>query len=208
VVQFDAVLLPEHQDLTVLATAINAALPEDLRIVRLDEVQDKKFSAMDCLWKRYVYTISSTADCAAWRHVNARKVVGDKSPPRPDPIGPGQLDLSAMNKAAGLLLGFNDFAAFQSKGGRASTERTLHRCQCQRDETGNVTIVMEGSGFLYNMCRILAGTLVEVGCVARPAADIPRILASKDRQQAGSTLPAEGLSLEHVEYDAAWGVET
>ncbi|CAK0867514.1 unnamed protein product [Prorocentrum cordatum] len=106
-----------------------------------------------------------------------------------------------MRAAAGCLLGRHDFASFQSKGGRASTVRTLYRCDVAEGGDGSLTVTLEANGFLYNMVRIIVGTLIEVGMGKRRSDDIERILEAADRGQAGPTAPAAGLCLEHVEYD-------
>ena len=161
-----------------------------------------------------------------------------------------RLDLAMMQRAARALEGTHDFASFQSKGGRKTTVRTLHRCaikpvtrsaatggtsaagrgSASDEEVVGVEIIAEGDGFLYNMVRILAGTLLEVGCGLRTvdetaalvrdtapadpagACELPRGVQERKgvpgRSAAGPTLPAAGLCLEHVEYERPWGEST
>merc|ERR1711998_771727 len=89
-------------------------------------------------------------------------------------------------------------------GARENAERTLyHVAVAPRNQSG-VDIVMEGDGFLQHMCRIIAGTLVTIGCGAWEPARIDTILQTKRRSAAGPTLPAEGLCLEHLEQDGKW----
>mmetsp|Transcript_31027 Transcript_31027/g.101614 ORF Transcript_31027/g.101614 Transcript_31027/m.101614 type:complete len:133 (-) Transcript_31027:234-632(-) len=112
-----------------------------------------------------------------------------------------------MRRAGALLEGRRDFASFQSKGGRSTTVRTLHRCDVRWCEGEGLAITLEGDGFLYNMARIVAGTLLQVGVGCRSASSVEQVLAAADRVAAGPTAPAAGLCLEHVEYERPWGGE-
>ena len=106
-----------------------------------------------------------------------------------------------MRAAARHFVGRHDFASFTANPGyaRASTVRTLHRCEVRRSGE-EIRIVIAGDGFLYKMCRGIAGTLVQVG-LGRLAADaIPDILKNRDRRLAGMTAPALGLILWRVFY--------
>lgn len=112
-----------------------------------------------------------------------------------------KLDVSAMRKAAKYIEGKHDFAAFCAAGGSAlTTEREVYSCTLRGiDDT--VEIYVCGSAFLYNMVRIIAGTLVDVGCGKIPPEEVENIILSKDRSRAGRTLKPNGLTLESVEYD-------
>ncbi|MGM9681768.1 MAG: tRNA pseudouridine(38-40) synthase TruA [Eubacteriales bacterium] len=114
-----------------------------------------------------------------------------------DPI---PLDLDRMNLAAKMLVGRHDFSAFMAQGSSVSTTvRTVRYFYAERE--GNlVRIVVAADGFLYNMVRILAGTLVAVSDGKLDPADLPAILESGDRRRAGATLPPEGLYLCKVVY--------
>jgi tRNA pseudouridine38-40 synthase len=106
-----------------------------------------------------------------------------------------------MRAAAALFAGRHDFQSFTSNPGysRDSTVRTVTRCDLKR--SGRLlTIVIEGEGFLYKMCRGIAGTIVQVGLGKFPANAISEMLASKDRRVAGMTAPAKGLILWRVLY--------
>lgn len=111
------------------------------------------------------------------------------------------LDVSAMQAAARDFVGRHDFARFRTSGCDArSTERELFACTVE--EAGELLLIdVRGSGFLRNMVRIIAGTLVEVGRGRRPAADIPRLLAGDSHLPSGLTAPAHGLCLMEVWYD-------
>jgi len=107
-----------------------------------------------------------------------------------------------MAREAVALVGTHDFAAFRASGdARDVTVRTITRAEVLREagDPRGVGFVVEGTAFLYNMVRIAAGTLVDVGTGRRPAGTIARALADRARSTAGTTAPAHGLVLEHVE---------
>ena len=110
------------------------------------------------------------------------------------------LDMDKMKRAAGDLLGEHDFLAFKSAGTELeNTVRTIYRAEWSRQ--GNIlTFDIAGSGFMYNMVRIIAGTLLEIGSGKRKEDSIKRALQSLDRRDAGATAPAHGLMLYRVEY--------
>jgi len=114
-----------------------------------------------------------------------------------------RLDAKAMREAARHFVGEHDFAALTPRSSAAekmTTVRTVHRCDvCAEGE--RITIEVEGSGFLYNMVRAIAGTLVDVGAGRFEPGEIPDVLASRDRRRAGRTAPPGGLCLVSVEYD-------
>ena len=187
-VQFDAVTPKSPLE---LKSAFNIHLPKDIRVLEINVV-DPKFSAMATLWKRYVYRIKDE-DCARTlshgEGLDQQRVTGTLT----------SEGVAQMQKAANHLVGKHDFAAFQSKGGRTSTVRTIFKVEvCRQDDVTKV--IMEGDGFLYHQCRILAGTLLQVGHGLRDVESCKTALESRDRATCGPTLPADGLCLEHVEY--------
>ena len=105
-----------------------------------------------------------------------------------------------MRAAAAHFVGERDFASFAKPGhGRDSTIRTVFECDvAQRGP--RLVFGISGSGFLWNMIRIMVGTLVEVGLGKYAPDDIPRMLAARDRQSAGSTAPAHGLYLQWIKH--------
>ena len=106
-----------------------------------------------------------------------------------------------MDQAAQAFVGTHDFSAFCAAGGSVEDKvRTIHRARVAR-EGELVTFVVAGDGFLYNMVRIMAGTLLQVGEGRRPPEEVAEILRSLDRSRAGDTLPPWGLFLEQVYYD-------
>lgn len=171
-----------------LVLAINALLPDDIRVrsaVRVPMAFDARF---DAVAKQYRYFL--------WNH------------PAMDPLRRGQawhvpraLDLAAMREAAGNFVGTHDFSAFTAKrpGVLGDPVRTLTRCEIRR-RGPDLTFVIEAGGFLYKMCRGIAGTLVQVGEGRFPPDEIKTMLASADRRAAGVNAPAHGLVLWQVRY--------
>lgn len=175
----------------VFRKALNANLPEDIVVRDACDVASSFRPINDALSKRYRYVLQPGRinDPFALKHAWFVKRI---------------LDVESMQKAAEALIGEHDFAAFQATGSpRQSTVRTmldaavtLHDAQERR----KIFIEVEATGFLYNMVRIIAGTLVEVGQGKRPAESMAAIIASCDRLQAGMTAPAHGLYLLQVHY--------
>ncbi len=111
------------------------------------------------------------------------------------------LDVEAMQRASGYFVGPHDFASFCSSGAEAdSTVRTIYSCRVSRDGD-MVKIRVCGNGFLYNMVRIMAGTLILVGAGKMKPDDMAGILRARDRRVAGPTAPAKGLTLIKIEYE-------
>ena len=113
------------------------------------------------------------------------------------------LDVKRMEQAAAYLKGEHDFKSFASIHMQAETSvRTIYDCTVSRDtESDIITIRVTGNGFLYNMVRIIAGTLIKVGCGDMDPEQIPQILAACDRSKAGPTAPAKGLTMIGLEYE-------
>lgn len=193
-----------------LLRAINSRLPGDVQVVAVEPVARGFNPIGDCLAKGYSYTFWSSLDRPLWE----RRYVWHTW---------AELDVGAMQRAAGLLIGEHDFASFAAAGhGRQNTVREIHECRISergpmpvspmgRASGGATSTVpprlvrldISGNGFLYNMVRIIAGTLHEVGR-GRIAPDaIPEIIAGLDRRRAGPTLPPEGLCLEWIRYPDA-----
>lgn len=112
------------------------------------------------------------------------------------------LDTAAMRQAAGQIIGTHDFQCFQSTGGtqRETTVRTIYELRIV-EKSGEIHIQVTGDGFLYNMVRIITGTLVEVGLGRRHPMELESVIRSKDRQNAGHTAPPQGLYLAEIYYD-------
>ena len=166
---------------------LNAYLPEDIGVTAVEEVPERFHSRLNAASKTYVYRIWNSP----LPNVFMRRWMLSF---------PQKLDLSAMRRAAGFLLGTHDFMAFcANKRMKKSTIRTITQLDIVQDGL-EVRITVRGSGFLYNMVRILCGTLLAVGTGALQPEEIPAILESKNRENAGETLPAKGLILWEVAY--------
>ncbi len=171
-----------------MAMAINSRLPEDIE-VRQAEAVSPGFDSIRCaVTKQYTYTIHNIDE----RPLGLRHLVYHYR---------HTLDADLMNGAAQRLVGEHDFEGFSAAGhGRESTIRTIHRCEVKRDG-GQVVITVEGNGFLWNMVRIIAGTLLEVGRGRFEPEHIDEILRTAERQLAGPTLPPHGLCLEWIKHE-------
>ena len=161
-------------------------LPEDIGINSCQEAAPRFHARLNCKEKTYRYRIwNSPKPC-----VFARRFVY---------VMPETLDIPAMEKAAKQLLGEHDFSAFcANKKMKKSTIRRLDAIRIQREEE-EVVLTFTGDGFLYNMVRILVGTLIEVGLDQRDADSIPGLFGEK-REKAGHLVPAQGLCLMEVTY--------
>lgn len=177
---------PESRGAEALMRALNGKLPDDV-VVRGAEIVDNEFDPIgDCTSKGYSYSIHN----ARTRELFDRRFVHHVW---------DALDVEAMQRAATALVGEHDFAGFAAAGhGRQTTVRTIHRLDVTKVREDRVRIDVEGNGFLWNMVRIIAGTLVEIGRGIKKADDMPAILESRDRARAGPTLPPTGLCLEWI----------
>ena len=111
------------------------------------------------------------------------------------------LDVEKMQKAASYLVGEHDFKSFCAIGAQVKTTvRTVYACDVLKNGE-IITIRVTGNGFLYNMVRIIAGTLIQVGGGALPPERIPEIVAAQDRSAAGPTAPAQGLTMMGIEFE-------
>jgi tRNA pseudouridine38-40 synthase len=171
-----------------LALAINAHLPEDIRVVSARRCPANFHARFDAAGKQYRYFV--------WNHIAMNPLLRTQAW-----AVPKKLDLKAMRAAAKLFLGKHDFKSLAATRSYEveSTVRTLMRCDIKRSGS-LLTFIIEGDGFLYKMCRGIVGTLVQVGQGKIDASEIRRILAAKDRRVAGMTAPAQGLVLWRVFY--------
>lgn len=172
---------------------LNRYLPDDIAVLQVEEAPQRFHSRLNAVGKTYLYRIET----APKKMVFERKYIyglGER-------LGAeATLDLEAMKKAAGLLCGTHDFRSFCSnKNGKKSTVRTVESIEVTRTGT-KLEIRMTGNGFLYNMVRIVVGTLIETGLGKRSPESVAEILEAGNRQKAGYTAPPEGLFLEKVFY--------
>ncbi len=170
-----------------IAFALNARLPEDIRIVSSDRVPDDFHPRFQNTVKTYEYRILNRAHA-------------DPLTRRTEIHYYYHLDENAMNAACSYLLGEHDFRAFCSAGfSSKTTVRTIYQASVTR--TGDrLVFSITGSGFLYNMVRIIAGTLIEIGSGKYPPGRMEEILKSCDRKMAGPTAVARGLVLMEIRY--------
>lgn len=167
--------------------AVNALLPPDVVVLRAESVPPEFHARFDALGKTYTYTID-----------NGRI---------PDPFSrrfalhyPQPLDVNLMQEAAQYLVGEHDFKCFQAQGTPVkSTVRTITALNVAKRQH-QVILTISGNGFLYNMVRIITGTLMQVGVGKIAPEEIKAIIASKDRTKAGPTVPPQGLCLEKIYY--------
>ena len=160
----------------------------DVRILEIEEKEQDFHARFDSKGKKYRYVIFNDDEQDIFR----RKYCYQVNKP---------LNIEDMQKAATNIVGTHDFACFQSAGGqeKETTVRTIYSLDVFRNQK-DVVIEVAGDGFLYNMVRIITGTLVEVGLGKRKPEDLIEIIESTDRKMAGHKAPAEGLYLVEVYY--------
>jgi tRNA pseudouridine38-40 synthase len=171
-----------------LALALNAHLPEDVRVVSAVRVPEKFHARFDAAGKQYRYLV--------WNHGAMNPLLR-----RQAWHVTRKLDVKRMRAAAKSFIGKHDFQSFAANSGyrRESTVRTLTRCDIKKSGD-QYTFIIEGDGFLYRMCRGIVGTLVQTGLGKFPPEEIKTMLARADRRVAGMTAPAQGLVLWKVFY--------
>ncbi|MEG0371276.1 MAG: tRNA pseudouridine(38-40) synthase TruA [Clostridium sp.] len=167
--------------------AINSKLPKDIVVVSSEEVNMDFHPRRSSKGKQYSYRIfNRRIDPALMRNSYAHIKY--------------ELDIDKMKAAARYFVGKHDFSSFKSKGGSGKgSVREIYNLNIIKDGD-YITIIVEGNGFLYNMVRIIAGTLIDVGRGRIPYDSIEDIINSKNRQKAGITAKAKGLYLEKVYY--------
>lgn len=172
-----------------LSFALNQRLPEDIRIQASGEVE-ANFHPRRCnSTKTYEYKILNRTFALPCERLYSHFVYMP-------------LDVEAMREAAAYLIGEHDFTSFCSARSQAEdTYRTIYSLDIEK--AGDmITIRISGNGFLYNMVRIIVGTLMKVGLHVYPASHMQEILYAKDRYAAGPKAPAVGLTLKGIEYEA------
>lgn len=171
------------------AIAINSNLKKSILIKSAEEVDEKFHSRLSCKRKTYRYVINnSKVGTAIYRNLETHI--------------PMELDINKMKQAIRYFEGEHDFKAFKASGTSSkSSVRTIYKAEIIEKEKDRIWIELTGNGFLYNMVRIIAGTLVEVGLGNIKPEEIPNIIEQKERAKAGKTLPPQGLYLVQVEYD-------
>jgi tRNA pseudouridine38-40 synthase len=165
--------------------------PGDIRIISAEIMPDGFHARYSCKGKTYRYIIDKTGDIFRRNHAFQY----------PDA---GLLDIAEMQRAAEYIKGTHDFKCFETAGGtpRESTVRTIYGFTVSSDKESIVTEIT-GDGFLYNMVRIIMGTLIETGAGKRNADDIPEVIASLSRANAGFTAPPQGLYLKEIYFGSS-----
>lgn len=171
-----------------------------IRVLSAEEKPAGFHARFDCKGKKYIYRLCDEGASVFER--NYCYFVDEK------------LDIQAMNEACKYIVGTHDFAAFQSSGAspRRTTVRTISSAKVSRiyrdnGDSSEVQIEICGDGFLYNMVRIVTGTLVEIGIGKRSSSDMKSIVSSIDRKQAGHTAPPCGLYLAEIYFGDLFGQE-
>ena len=171
-----------------ISFALNQRLPDDIRIQKSEEVSEDFHPRYCDSTKTYEYKILN------------RKF--------PDPLNRlythfvyMPLDVQKMKEAAEYIVGEHDFASFCSSGSQVkTTTRTVYNLDITKDDD-IIKIKISGNGFLYNMVRIIVGTLLKVGLGIYPPEHVKEIIEAKDRYTAGPKAPAKGLTLVGIEYE-------
>lgn len=172
-----------------IAIAINTKLKRTIRIISAEEVEEKFHSRLSCKKKTYRYVINN-AEFASAIYRNLETHI------------PQKLNIEKMQEASKYFEGEHDFKSFKASGTSSkSSIRTIYKLIVRQMPENRIYIEVTGNGFLYNMVRIIAGTLVDVGIEKIKPEDIKNIIDAKDRGLAGKTLPPNGLYLLNVEYN-------
>ena len=166
---------------------LNTRLPKDIRIKKTWEVSEDFHSRFSAKGKRYIYRIFNAPYSSALMGRFTMHV-------------PENLDIEKMRQAAQFIVGTHDFKAFCAQGSSVKTTvRTVSKVEVTK-ENELIEITVEGTGFLYNMVRIIAGTLIEVGKNKKTPEMVKEIIEGKIRKEAGMTADAQGLTMDEVFY--------
>jgi len=175
-------------DIKKIPYAINSKLPNSIVIKSAEEVEERFHSRYNCVGKTYRYIVNNAEFPSALNRYREFHIAQ-------------KLNIENMKKAIKMFEGTHDFKGFKSSGGNAkkTTVRTLTKCELKEDGD-RIIIELSGDGFLYNMVRIIAGTIVDIGLEKIKVENLPSIIESGDRTLAGKTLPPHGLYLVEVRY--------
>ncbi len=160
-----------------------------IRVVDVKEVAEDFHARFSCIGKTYVYRLVPGDDVDIFKRSYCYNVKKD-------------VDVGSMQEAVKKIIGKKDFACFQAAGGtpRKTTVRTIFDARIL-ESGGELILVITGDGFLYNMVRIITGTLVDVGLGKIKPEEIDRMIEKKDRTLAGHTAPPTGLYLYKIYFD-------
>ncbi|MDD4772035.1 MAG: tRNA pseudouridine(38-40) synthase TruA [Eubacteriales bacterium] len=178
---------PNNISAGIIPDALNHHLPHDISIIEAAEVSDSFHPRYDVIRKEYLYLI--------WNERYPNPFFTDRAYHYVRP-----LEAEKMNESAAHLIGIHDFTAFMAAGSSVTdTIREIYDARVTR-ENSFIKIIINGNGFLYNMMRIISGTLIYISEGKIPSDAIPRIIEGKNRVAAGFTVPAHGLYLNRVVY--------
>lgn len=168
--------------------ALNTLLPDDLYVREVEKVSVSFHARYDVMEKEYRYYIWNEKEKDVFKHNYAYQF-------------PYKLNISAIQAACRHLEGEHDFTTFSSAKAttKGSKVRTLYQVSCEK-QGSEIEFIFRGSGFLYNMVRIIVGAMLDVGQGRREPEDIINLLQQKDRQLLGETVPPQGLYLWNVIY--------
>lgn len=174
-------------DISKIPVAINSKLKQSIRIIKAEEVDERFHARYSCTGKKYRYIINNSKyGSAIYRDLEYYM--------------PIKLNVEDMKESIKYFEGEHDFKGFKASGTSSkSSVRTIYSAKVIEDGE-RIIIELEGNGFLYNMVRIISGTIVDVGLGKIKPEEIPEIIESKDRTRAGKTLPPQGLYLVEVYY--------
>ena len=188
----------------LLAGGRNKAVTGDVSILMIEDVDLNFHARFDAKAKQYIYKVRNSKEQDVFERNYAYQIKK-------------KLDIEAMKNAARHIVGTHDFKCFEAAGStpKETTVRTIYDLQvnCKEenmDQEGrgssgelctNIEIIVIGDGFLYNMVRIIAGTLIDVGLGKIEPKDMAKIIEGRDRQKAGHTAPPHGLYLAKVYYE-------
>ena len=176
-------------DINKFPYALNSKLKQSIRIIKAEEVDERFHARYNAKEKTYRYVINNSEFSSAiyrnYEHFEPRK-----------------LDVKAMKKAIKYFEGEHDFKGFKASGTSSKTSvREIYKAEVIEAGENRIWIELTGNGFLYNMVRIIAGTMLEVGYGKIKPEEIPEIILSGDRKRGGKTLPPNGLFLVKVHYE-------
>lgn len=176
-----------RMDCAALLLALNERLPEDIGVCALEEAPPRFHARLSAREKTYQYTINLSQCPDVFRRKYEYRI-------------PGRLDIAAMEQGARLMLGTHDFRGFSSGHTKKSTVRTIREIEIL-PEGEKLYLRFTGDGFLYNMVRILTGTLLEIGQGSRRPESVLEVFETRNRTLAGATAPPQGLCLIEVCYE-------
>lgn len=172
-----------------IAYAINTLLPDDVRVLSAEKVADDFHAQYSAKKKTYVYKMYVSRTLHPLKNDFYARIPYEN------------VDFDKMRSACEDLVGTHDFVGFSSTGsGIKTTVRTIFSASLTRDGE-DIVLEITGNGFLYNMVRIIAGTLAYIGVGLLPENAVKNVFATGDRKLAGKTYPAQGLCLKEVIYE-------